>query len=102
NTYRLGYIEKYKSEFPKESVFLEKSEIAYFNQLGSGTASYLRKAYENYLITILNENNIDIPKTFKAKLDKVNEVSDAIPKELQECDYGYFGELSDLVHVNAD
>ncbi|GAB2025999.1 hypothetical protein OfM1_20720 [Lactovum odontotermitis] len=97
---RLLYIEKYLEEFPKEAELLEKAEKAYSQNLGVGSVVYLRKAYETLLVDTLTRENIqDIPGSFKGKLDKANEVSDIIPPELKENDYGLFGEMSDITHV---
>jgi hypothetical protein len=99
---RLLKFAKYKIKFPSEYNLIIKSFQAYQLKLGTGAIVYLRKAYEVFLFTILDESNIPRPKYFKETLRLADEAKHIIPPELTDKAYGLFGEMSDIVHANVD
>jgi hypothetical protein len=99
---RFNPIQKYSTDFPKEYKLMILAEKAFSIGLGSGSIIYLRKAYESLLYGILDENNISRPTQFRQALEKADEVTHIVPLELKDRAYGLFGEMSDLIHGEAE
>jgi hypothetical protein len=99
---RFNPIQKYSTDFPNEYKLMISAEKAFSIGLGSGSIIYLRKAYESLLYGILDENNISRPTQFRQALEKADEVAHIVPLELKDRAYGLFGEMSDLIHGEAE
>ena len=88
--------------------FLERAQIAYDDHLGAGSIIYLRKVFE--LITSQVADVAGISKTtannrrksFKDLLKEVDESKRIVPAEFSSNGYKLFGELSEIIHGDAD
>lgn len=95
-------------KYGKYSELLEKANIAYNNQLGSGAIIYLRKIYEQ----IVSETaqvygiNLSTPKGHRRKfgelLEEVDSEASIVPEEYKENRYTLFNNLSNVIHGEYD
>lgn len=90
--------------FLKYAEMLDKSEKAYREGLGAGSAVYLRKLFEKITVDIAQIKKIDTKnqknhrKKFQDLLKEVDKVAHIVPKEFSENGYQLFGELSNVLH----
>jgi hypothetical protein len=99
---RLLILAKYQARFPVEYDLLVKAVKSYQLGLGAGAMVYIRKAYESLLFGILDEASIPRPKTFKDTLELADNTKHIVPAVLTDKAYGLFGEISDVVHGDAE
>ncbi|MDR1403986.1 MAG: hypothetical protein LBJ20_00225 [Candidatus Methanoplasma sp.] len=102
NISRLQLLSNYANDFPTEYSFLAKAERSYGLGFGAGSIIYLRKSYESLLFRILAENEVDRPSNFKQTLEEADKVAKIVPIDMKDHAYGLFGEMSDLIHGDAD
>lgn len=90
------------------SMWLDKADRAYHDELGAGAIVYLRKILETATIQVAEREGINILKSngkrrpFKEILGSVEEAVHIIPPEFSADGYRLFGELSDIVHGKYD
>ncbi len=88
--------------------FLERAQIAYDDHLGAGAIIYLRKVFELITSQVAEVAGISLltarnkRKTFKDLLREVDETKKIIPAEFASNGYKLFGELSEIIHGDAD
>ncbi len=86
----------------------ERAQIAFEDGLGAGALIYLRKIFE--MVTTQAAGAVEIsamttrgrPKPFKGLLEEVDQASHIVPEEFSKDGYRLFGELSDVIHGDAD
>lgn len=85
-----------------------RAHIAYENQLGAGAVIYLRKIFEMITFEVAEIAGISIlrgngrRRTFFEVLQEVNEERNIIPQRYSSDGYKLFGELSNIIHGDAD
>lgn len=86
------------------SEFLDKAEIAYRDELGSGALIYLRKAYEAITFQAAKSLGILLTKPngssrpFSEILRDIDAKKSIIPTEFSANGYNLFSELSNVIH----
>ena len=90
------------------SLWLEKADRAYHDELGAGAIVYLRQILETATIQVAQREGIEIlkgngkRKPFKEILESVEAAVHIIPHEFSADGYRLFGELSGIVHGEND
>lgn len=103
-----GRADRVESTSGPFSDLLTRAQLAYELGLGAGSMIYLRKIFE--LVTHEVADIADVPiltekgkrRTFKDVLQDVNEKRNIIPLRYSSNGYTLFGELSDVIHGQAD
>lgn len=91
-------------KYGKYSELLEKANIAYNNELGSGAIIYLRKVYEQIVIETAKVYGINMTtakgyrRKFGELLEEVDSESSIVPIEFAKNKYTLFKNLSNVIH----
>lgn len=87
---------------------IKRAELAYESGLGAGSVIYLRKIFEMITFEVAEIAEISVLKpngkrrSFFDILKDVNEQRNIIPQRYSSDGYKLFGELSDVIHGDAD
>lgn len=90
------------------SDLVKRAHLAYENQLGAGAVIYLRKIFEMITFEVAEIAEIAVLKPngkrrpFFEVLEEVNEQRNIIPQRYSSDGYKLFGELSNVIHGDAD
>lgn len=97
-----------KDKYGKYSELLEKANIAYNDELGSGAIIYLRKVYEQIVTETAEIYGINMctDKGYRRKfgelLEEVDREASIVPIEFAKNRYTLFKKLSDVIHGEYD
>lgn len=95
-------------KYGKYSELLEKANIAYNDELGSGAIIYLRKVYEQIVTETAQIYGINMTtkkgyrRKFGELLEEVDAEASIVPKEFTKNKYKLFDNLSNVIHGEYD
>lgn len=104
----LDYVSINNEKYGKYSELLEKANLAYQDELGTGAIIYLRKIYEQIVIETANIYEINNKtargrrRKFSEILEEVDNKASIIPREFSRNGYTLFDNLSNIIHGEYD
>lgn len=107
-SYKLSeYVSLSEERFGGLTDLFNKAQLAYAEELGAGSAIYLRKILE--IITYSAAKVVDVKtrknnhrRPFKVVLEEVDQILNIVPREFSENRYKLFEDLSNVIHGDSD